>query len=203
MGINWLTFDEREKIENLLNRQYSYQKIADEIGRSLRCIKYEIKRGGGRDNYKAVNVATRFMKRFTDEELTLPLFPEYKACHSTLVAATKEEKLYERLTLDERKVIHKLINEGISLSQIAIKLKRGKNTVIHEVRINGGRHLYDAIQAQKASDKRLVDKANKTAATCDSLHAEKKEKENTRIANIEMQIEILIDVVKELRNTHR
>jgi len=103
-----------------------------------------------------------------------------------------------RLSFKERKLIQKLINENLSLSEISRKLNRSKNCVVVEVRVNGGRSSYTADDAQNRSDLANFEKRN-------NLHKLNKNVPKVflykeRIQNLEMQIEILIDKIKELSN---
>ncbi len=61
---------------------------------------------------------------------------------------------FTRLTLEERKVIEKLLRDGLSSSFISNHLGRGKNCINLEVRRAGGRDHYEAVEAQSLSDKR-------------------------------------------------
>lgn len=108
-----------------------------------------------------------------------------------------------RLTSVERHIIARLLAEGKSCSEVGVFIGRGKNTVVKEIRRNGGKEKYDAEEAQKESD--LRDKKGKESkkkklrelARTDSyfnpylsLHQ--------RIEALEMQIEILTDTIKEI-----
>lgn len=103
------------------------------------------------------------------------------------------------LTFVERKNIKKLIGEGYNLSEIAREIDRGKNTVIAEVRRNGGPLFYDPVKAEERAQALKQERAER----CRELN--KKQLSNPyseikdRIQNIEMQVEILVDAIKELR----
>lgn len=51
----FITFEERQKIEELLKKNLSTRKIAKVLGRSKYCIGYELKRMGGLPNYNAIS----------------------------------------------------------------------------------------------------------------------------------------------------
>jgi len=55
------------------------------------------------------------------------------------------------ITLDERKELRRLLDKypDLSLTKIAERLKRSKNSIVTEVRINGGREGYDAAKADE------------------------------------------------------
>lgn len=104
----------------------------------------------------------------------------------------------KEITLEERREINKLLREGFSLSEISRKLSRGKNTVIAEVRRNGGAESYNPVQAEA----RAILMKNKRAARCRELNQTRPlspyEQLAQRIQNLEMQVEILVDAIKEL-----
>ncbi len=105
------------------------------------------------------------------------------------------------LDLMERKYIEKRLNalEAVSCGQISKELGRGKNTIIVEVRRNGGREKYSATAAQKnayAMSKARYEKLSNRNKDAISPHT----RLEIRISNLEMQIEILIDQVKELKS---
>lgn len=102
------------------------------------------------------------------------------------------------LTLIERKFIKREIDKNISLSEIAKDLDRGKNTIILEVRVNGGRENYDP---HKANNRAIENKLKRI----EDVSAKMKEKGTSpyvsmskRIENLEMQVEILSETIKEV-----
>lgn len=66
------------------------------------------------------------------------------------------------LSFDERKQIEKLLENTYSCGSIARTLGRGKNTIVSEVRINGGADAYNAVEAQKSARQRLFNRHHKT-----------------------------------------
>jgi len=102
------------------------------------------------------------------------------------------------LTLEERKAIQKGLDEGLSGSKIARSLGRSVNASSTEVRKNGGRLYYSAEKAEQSCKKRWFEKY-KTLS-------EKAKKNKTpyfmkqRLENLEMQVQILHDAIKELMN---
>lgn len=62
---------------------------------------------------------------------------------------TKTNMKAKDLTLEERKVIEKMLKLGHSCSAISKMLGRGKNTVVAEVRRNGGPDVYTAAKGEK------------------------------------------------------
>jgi IS30 family transposase len=102
------------------------------------------------------------------------------------------------LNLEERTKIEGLLkDESLSLSAISRKIGRGKNTVVTEVRLNGGRDKYNAEKAQKRYD-------DLRKAQYEKLSKHNKGIQNKAFANadkisiIEMQLEIIIDQLNKL-----
>ncbi len=61
-------------------------------------------------------------------------------------------KQIKKLTHEERKEIEKLLKQGRSLNFICFHLKRSKVCIQGEVKKNGGRDLYDSVQAQNRAN---------------------------------------------------
>ncbi len=110
-----------------------------------------------------------------------------------------------RLTYNERCIIARLLKELKNCSEIASIIGRGKNTVNVEIRRSGGRDKYDALRAQKESDQRYMIDRHKRQKTLQKL-AKQEGYSNPylclkeRIECLEMQIEILNDTIKELKD---
>jgi IS30 family transposase len=107
------------------------------------------------------------------------------------------EKCATPFTFEERKEIQKHISKGISCSETARLIGRSKNGVTTEVRKGGGR-FYNAKIAQNLSDKIRSERYEKLSQMNKSNKVAFKLK--TRIENLEMQVEILHDCIKELLN---
>ena len=100
------------------------------------------------------------------------------------------------ITFEERKEIQKLLSKGLSCSEISRYINRSKNGVVTEVRRGGGKDSYLAKKSQKEADLK------------NSIRCEKLKKINVgnkiqyymkqRIENLEMQVEILYDTIKEI-----
>ncbi len=102
------------------------------------------------------------------------------------------------LTFEERMLIENYISQGYSLTQISKKLSRGANTIVTEVRKNGGRDNYKPLEAHKRNELVL-----KTANEIRSIEQKNKVNPYVKISDrvdfLEMQIEILVDSIKQLR----
>ena len=102
------------------------------------------------------------------------------------------------LTFEERKTIQKGLDEGLSGSKIALSLGRSVNAISTEIRKNGGRLYYSAEKGEKSFKQRSFERY-KTVS-------EKAKKNKTsyfmkqRLENLEMQVEILHEAIKELMN---
>ena len=107
------------------------------------------------------------------------------------------------LCLMERKYIEKMIKEDRSLSSIAGDMGRGRNTIIVEVNKNGGRIAYDAEIAHKSMLerrlKRSEDVSEKMKVHTRTQYCFLKQ----RIENMEMQLDIIIETLKELKDARR
>jgi IS30 family transposase len=106
---------------------------------------------------------------------------------------------FKLLTIEERLEIERLIKCEYSLAKISRILGRGKNTIVLEVTRNGGRDLYDGYKAnnyfiERKNNKILnLRKALNTDGILNLLSINKK------MSLMEMQIEILIEQIRELK----
>lgn len=109
--------------------------------------------------------------------------------------------MLKKITFEERKHLEKLVQMGISLKECARRMNRPPTTITQEIKRTGGRENYNATEAQKQSEERIikrnlvVSKHNKEAKENHPIARMK-----TKIDNIEMQLEIVIDQLKELLN---
>ena len=101
--------------------------------------------------------------------------------------------------LAERKIIEKLLRCGFTCGEIAKEIGRSKNGVVTEVRNHGGKTFYDGDIAQAKAEHANEQRKKK-------LSEFNKEKSNKgplfymseKLVNLEMQVEILHDCIKEL-----
>ncbi len=101
------------------------------------------------------------------------------------------------ITFKERKQIEKHIKNGLSCGETARLIGRSKNGVVTEVRRGGGK-FYSAKTGQNLVDKNLEEKYRKLSERNKGNNVSFKMKQ--RIENLEMQIEILHETIKELMN---
>lgn len=101
------------------------------------------------------------------------------------------------LKFEERRQVEKLIKEcpDLSLTQISKLINRGKNTVIDEVRKNGGREVYNAELAHHRYLDLRAKKSQNVTLENHPIHRMK-----NKIDAIEMQLEIIIEELRALRN---
>jgi len=114
------------------------------------------------------------------------------------VEKKEKKKQSPALCLAERKIIESNIKKNLSATDIAKILGRSKNCIVWEIRRAGGKSVYNAEKAQKDAEKRMM---NKYAGfrMRSAQNAEIKEKTlYIRVENLEMQIEILSNTLKEL-----
>lgn len=118
------------------------------------------------------------------------------------------------ITFNDREEIEKSLKEGKTYEKIARFLKRSLNGVAKEIKRGGGRRLYSAEIAQENflsafyRDKNKIDKINLENAqpnTNIKIESPEIKQENDiycrmqqQIKNLEMQVEILYDTIKEI-----
>lgn len=106
---------------------------------------------------------------------------------------------HEPLSLRERQMIAEYLTTKLSISHISQLMHRGKNTIVAEIRKNGGRHVYDAEKAHERitqiNYERYANLSNKQKGKRLGYVALK-----DRVEALEMQIEILFDTIKGMVN---
>lgn len=100
-------------------------------------------------------------------------------------------------TFEERKKIEWHIKRGKSCGETAQLIGRSKNGVVTEVRRGGGKE-YSAKTGQGIADKNMEEKYRKLSQRNKGNDVSFRMKQ--RIENLEMQVEILHDAIKELMN---
>lgn len=100
------------------------------------------------------------------------------------------------LDINERIRIHELSRKDLSCGQISKLIGRSKNCVVHEIRTNGGREIYDPHESQKRADEIKKSQIKALRNSQEGLPKNLKFKE--RIENLEMQVAILHETIKEL-----
>lgn len=108
--------------------------------------------------------------------------------------------LNKPLTFDERKDIEKLLKQGLSCSETARRIQRSKNAVTTELKRAGG-HPYSAKKGQEIAIFNHKERIRK--ATMQAKINNNNGPVNKRLLNLEMQIEILHETIKELINERK
>lgn len=96
VGSTDLSLEEREEIEKLLKLDFALSRIASTIVRSFSVVKSEVKRNGGRKEYKAKDAHEAYMMR----------------------NEARKRKIRKNLTQEEIDKITSLAKEGHSLNRI-------------------------------------------------------------------------------------
>jgi len=105
------------------------------------------------------------------------------------------------INFEERKVIEELLQLDYSGSQIAYEINRHKNSINFEIRRNGGRKNYKAeIAQQRHNDIGMLKNSSLREKYDKGKHPISRMKQ--KIENLEMQMEILTDSIKELRKIY-
>lgn len=99
--------EERVQIEDLLARKFTVNRIASILRRSYCCIKQEVQKNGGKDNYTASAAQAAFVSRVT---------------------ATVSQS-YKHFSEEQLKIIEQGIEEEWSKSQIAKKAGVSSSTI--------------------------------------------------------------------------
>jgi IS30 family transposase len=110
---------------------------------------------------------------------------------------TKKKKC-KPLTGLERKRIEAYIKSGKSLSEAAELLNRGRNTVIAEVRRNGGRDAYEHSKAHEEAQRQLKEGKDKQRKIAIKNYCNPYIKISEQLANLQMQVDVLAETCKKL-----
>ena len=103
----------------------------------------------------------------------------------------KEIKVF---SFEERLVLEENLKRNYSMEKIGRIMNRSGTGLHKEVKKNGGRYKYNAVEAQKRAEK------NREQRDRSNYHQGKVYKIEVRITNLEMQIDILFEAIKELKN---
>ena len=110
-----LRFDERQSIERLLKEKYKTGGIANILARSHSCSKQEIRKNGGKSDYKASVAQSAYETR----------------------KEAKNRKLEYNFSASQIEIIHDLLNQNKSASFIASQLKISMVALTGYFRRNG------------------------------------------------------------------
>jgi IS30 family transposase len=104
----------------------------------------------------------------------------------------------KRITFEEREKIEMLLKKGFGMYSTATAIQRPNSTVTYEIRNNGGRHGYDAVKAQQRADT-ASERGSETLKLRGGNRKSIKESFEQRINNLEMQLEIILQTIKEIK----
>lgn len=148
-----LSYEERLKIYELLQKGLTYRTIADEIGRYIDTVRVELIRGGGSLSY----CPHKSQKAYENKKLA---------------ALKRRFRIYSK---EEKELLEISISEGFSKNKISIL---------------SGVSYYRTVHYLKKYHPEYE-------PTPDQLKIERRSLEE-RISSIEMQLEIIIDRIKEI-----
>lgn len=180
MSCKPLTFEERLKIESGCKLNVSVNAIARSLSRTDTCVRQEIKRNGGKEKYSAQEGQLRLDQTLKNKIEKLKAFNKTRPTRVFI----KDEDRFE---------IERLLKEGFSAQAIARQLNKPANTVIREIRVNGGRDLYCAEESIKTR-KKIWDQRTKEL----SERVPKIITLNEKVEAIGMQLDIILEIVRKL-----
>jgi len=109
-----------------------------------------------------------------------------------------EKRDRKPFTFEEMQDLENYAKSDLSCASIARYMKRGTSSIVHHYKLRGGRENYTAHNAKKMADEgkeRTIEKRLKTTITKRGGGKTNKEE----IQSIKMQLEIIFDLIKELR----
>lgn len=166
-----LSLEERRIIEKMVSEQHNFSSIARTLDRAVTTISHEIKSQGGLTSYSAEKA--------------------HKARQSM---GAKGFPRATELDIFERKIIEQMLQNNCTHNAIANVLKRSQAALSREIKKNGGRSGYNAETAQARADSRRG-KADKKRYNLKTVEASLL----SRVGILEMQLEIILDQLKELK----
>lgn len=107
----------------------------------------------------------------------------------------KNKKRNRFLSLEEKIQIKNGLTKGTTFVEIGKALGRHHSSISYQIAANGGRNNYDPYEAEEKLKKSRTERAKKAAQgriVCES-------KLSKRVKNIEMQLEILANQIRQLK----
>lgn len=183
------TEKERELIEKLLKEGNSIHSIARFIKRPPSSLYNEVSSGGGREVYNSEErKKTNSLAFIKFDKSELDIFTNHPN-------QTFGKTRY--FTLEERKFVEMAIKKGATIAVIAMHLKRTHSSIGAEITRGGGRINYDAEKRSEQIKKNLLRRGKVSPNEYDADNfADFSDLEN-RIQVLEMQLEIILDIIKE------
>lgn len=207
----------------------SFAEICRFLGRSNNTIDYEVKQNGGRKNYCAKKAHEKAlmlkggrskqkcrtlnqMKKIDDKDYNL-IFSRHEKLDSD------DKKKLKRLTFEERENLQFYLEKcpNKSIREISKSLNRPESTIYTEINRMGKRNDYNAVRAQKRYEtlNSVKTETLRPDEDIEQINNEKviNEEEDIfkinikdflslpkRMLNLEMQLEILYDTIKDFLN---
>ncbi len=181
MGYKRLNLAERKLIEQYVKEDFSFYRMAELLNRSEHCLYNEvISRNGGRECYNALEADAKSSL----QTIGLDGLPVKKRC--------------THLNLIEREFLEEQLKKDVAISKISFLMGRSLSTIAAEIRKGGGRENYSA----QLSHKKYTDNAAVRNGNISKGMKERHDKlgdSQSEITSLKMQIDILFDMIKELR----
>lgn len=105
-----------------------------------------------------------------------------------------------KMRKEEREQIEKLIKYNLSLREIARRIGRAQGSICNEVRRCGGKYNYNAEEAQRIYEDNVKRKNEHLRQMNKGKKKVNRQDHANRLTNLEMQVEILAETIKELMN---
>ena len=171
------TFEERQQIEELLKLHLTYEEIGKKMGRGKNSIRHEVSKFGKID-YTAEKAHERFNKRYEKN-------------------SKKGKPASKFFNLEERQKIELGIKQLLTTNHIGKILGRTQGSIKNEIQRHGGRLAYNAEIAQNEATIAAKSRVEKL----ESYISPEKDKISfeDRLNGFEMQVEIILDLVKQIK----
>jgi IS30 family transposase len=177
-----ITLEERQLIEQYCKERKSIYRMAILLKRSQHSLHYEIAvKNDGMENYDAVKADNK-----SKTARTLDFSEE----------GVNESNRNAHLSKWEREFIQQNLYKGMSVKRIAYALKRASTTIYHEISRNGGKDVYRADEAHKRYMEQGTIRKELTGINLKKNHSQTTQME---ISSLKMQVEILFEMIKDLR----
>ncbi len=105
-------------------------------------------------------------------------------------------KKNHHMTLQERQEIEKHLRRGLGLFEIVKRIGRSESAIYKELKRNGGKKTYSAELAQNLANSLQQEKNSRLCLARQNKNSDIHTQQ--RIENLEMQVEILHETIKEL-----
>lgn len=111
----------------------------------------------------------------------------------------KKKNSKQLLTLEERILIEETLKTKMSYAKLSKVVKRSQTCIFNEIHRNGGRENYNALEADKRSQLFVTRRNEKNAIRLQNSHRTWMGL-SRKVINLEMQIEILYEEIKRMKD---